>query len=458
MMQPCSLVWFRHDLRVFDHSALQAAVRRGLPVVGVFVAESPAGGQMADGGRRAEFVHQCVRDLQRSLAQHGVPLFVLTGSADKVLPEFAVYCGAEAVFFGEEDEPEARTRDGRTAARLTAHRIAFHAVRGQSVFARSDLLTPDGRPYTAFSAYREAWLARFDAEYGTWRVQDDWAALYELQKRLPDRLRRAPPLPSAGGGGLLPLAGGEAAAQTALAGFLPHLAGYAQNRDFPARKGASQLSVYLRYGTLSVRHTAGLIRQADGGSIWLDGLIRREFFRQFFYHVPDKAGGYAGAGQERHSAGLVRWRNGETGYPLVDAAMRHLVQTGMMHHRLRQLCASFLVHGLLIDWRAGADWFACQLLDFDRAANTGNWRRVAAGLPAFRPPDPVLQSRKIDPDGRFIRRHLPQLAHLDKNTVHAPWTVKNGINTFGYPPPLIDYAGQRAKAEMRLRAAKEVSR
>ncbi len=473
MTQAISLVWFRRDLRTFDHSALQAAVRHGLPIIGVFVLERPITDALPADDKRMTFIHQCLQDLRQRLAQYGVPLLVLDGAAADVLPEFAVRCGAAAVFCAEDYEPAARLRDTQTAARLIAHNITFHALTDQVLLAKSAVVTQQGKPYAVFSAYKKAWLALAAQQYGGWQPQDDWEALAALQSRLPERWRHTPALPSLAEWGFRPQNpvqnGGETAAQAALAAFLPQLADYAHNRDFPAKKGTSQLSPHLRFGTLSVRHLVYLARQANhaGAEAWLNELIWREFFQQLLYHYPDSANEsfraeYRRIAWENRADYLTRWQSGQTGYPLVDAAMRQLAQTGIMHNRLRMLCASFLCKDLLTDWRTGADWFAAHLLDFDLAANCGNWQWAAGtgcdAQPYFRVFNPVLQSQKFDPEGRFIRRYVPELAHLDKNTIHAPWLAKSSVHTFGYPQPVVQHAEQRAKILALFQAAKDSAR
>lgn len=219
---------------------------------------------------------------------------------------------------------------------------------------------------------------------------------------------------------------------------------------------------------LSPRHLIYLAQQADneGAAAWLGELVWREFFQQLLYHHPQVAEAsfraeYRNFAWENNAEWLARWQAGQTGYPIVDAAMRQLAASGMMHNRLRMIAASFLVKDLLIDWRLGEAWFARQLLDYDLAANNGNWQWAAGtgcdAQPWFRIFNPLLQSQKFDPDGQYIRRHVPELAHLGKDVIHAPWLAKASIDTHGYPAPMIEHAAQREKALALFKAAERPS-
>ena len=288
-----------------------------------------------------------------------------------------------------------------------------------------------------------------------------------MQTQLPAAARAAPRLPALADLGFvrqaLPLAGGEAAAQKQLGDFLPQLGQYHLKRDFSAQKSTSQLSVYLRFGLLSIRHLVQLARQADneGAAAWLNELVWREFYQQFLYHHPNVVQEswrpeYRALPWPDQPEYLARWQAGQTGYPIIDAAMRQLKLSGQMHNRLRMLCAGFLSKDLLIDWRLGEAWFAAQLLDFDLAANNGGWQWAAGtgcdAQPYFRIFNPVIQSQKYDPDGTFIRRHVPELAHLGKEVIHAPWLAKHDIDTHGYPAPIVNHVLQREKALAFYRA------
>lgn len=455
MRTPITLVWFRRDLRLFDNTALQTAVRRGQPVAGVFVLENGARNR-----RRASFAYDSAAALRTALAAKNVPLHVLGGQPQTEIPRLAHRLGASAVVYAEDYAPQAVERDNRVWLALAEAGIEAERADDFAVLPKAAVMAHNGRPFTAFEPYKNAWLQTYAQRFGDWQPNDDWAALAALQARLPAAARETPPLPepSALGFDYLHTAfeGGEAAAQKQLARFWAQIGGYRLSRDFPAQNGTARLSPYLGLGLLSPRHLVRLARQHGGedADTWLNGLIWREFFQQAAYHRAEVAGGVVGADGipwENNAAWFERWKEGLTGYPLVDAAMRQLKHGGWMHGRLRMLAAGFLVHGLLIDPRWGEAWFAEQLVDFDEAANSGGWRLAAASAPQH----PVLQSQKFDPDGRFIRRHVPELAHLGKDIVHTPWLAHAEIDSHGYPAPAADYAAQRRKAQALLRHTKE---
>ena len=469
MTQALTLVWFRRDLRTFDHSALQTAIRQGRPLAAVFLFDRDIMDSLPADDRRLSFIHQCLSELHGKLAELKIPLYFRHGRADSEIPALAAELNAAAVVCAEDYEPQAIARDTRVAAKLINANIEFQALTDQVMLAKSAVMTQQDRPYQVFTPYYKAWLAIVAEQYAGWQSRDDWATLQQLQQKLPNNLPASPPPPSLSELGFttqtLVQNGGETAAQAALGDFLDILADYPLNRDFPAKRGTSQLSAHLRFGTLSIRHLVYLAKQADneGGALWLKELAWREFFQQLFYHYPQVAeqafrAEYRHLAWQNHSEWLERWQNGQTGYPIIDAAMRALKQTGQMHNRLRMITASFLCKDLLIDWRLGQDWFAAQLLDFDLAANNGNWQWAAGtgcdAQPYFRIFNPITQSYKFDPEGRFLRRFLPEIAHLDNTLIHAPWRAGSDIDCHGYPPPIVDHAVQREQAMALFSAAR----
>ncbi|MFV2030338.1 cryptochrome/photolyase family protein [Neisseria sp. S1] len=456
-----TLVWFRRDLRLFDHTALQTAIRRGLPLVGVFVFDTDILNGLPSDDRRLTFIRQCLTELRQSLAEKNVPLWVLYGRAEDEIPALANRLQAASVVCAEDYEPQAIMRDNHVWRKLDAEGRSLIRVTDQVVLAKAAVMNQQGRPYSVFTPYKKAWLAAYAQHYAGWQPADDWQTLSQLQSRLPEAARRTPPIPELADLGFTPqplaITGGETAAQTMLTDFMQRIALYHISRDFPAKKGVSYLASHLRFGTLSIRHLVYLARQADneGAQTWLTELIWREFYQQFLFHHPRVAheswrDEYRDIDWPNPEGFLERWQNGQTGYPIVDAAMRQLAASGYMHNRLRMITANFLVKDLLCDWRLGEAWFARHLLDFDLAANNGGWQWAAStgcdAQPYFRIFNPVTQSQKFDPDGTFIRRYVPELAHLGKDVIHAPWLAKNSINTHGYPAPIVDHAAQREKA------------
>ncbi len=457
----CALIWFRRDLRLNDNAALHHALTASRRVHCVFVFDTDILDALADRrDRRVEFILQSVAELQVELARLGGGLHVLHGSPRRLIPDLAARLQVDAVFAGRDYEPAARERDTAVAASLQADGRKLMMVKDQVIFETDEILTAAGQPYQVFTPYKRAWLAKVDE-----------AALATYPHlELPGKLAPLPadtlPMPTREALGFqatdLRIQPGAAAAQALFADFLPRLARYRDSRDFPAVKGPSYLSVHLRFGTLSLRQLArhAWHEHHEGAQTWLSELIWREFYQMLLWHRPDTI---SHAYQHKFD-GLVwpnppghfdAWREARTGYPLVDAALRQLEQTGYMHNRLRMIAASFLVKDLLVDWRLGERHFAEKLLDYDQAANIGGWQWSASvgtdAQPWFRIFNPVTQSEKFDPQGRFIRRYLPELTAVPDKFIHAPWTMTAAQQTacgvrigHDYPPPLVNHATARA--------------
>lgn len=436
-----SLVWFRRDLRAFDHAALHHALRASGAVYCVFVFDTDILAGLPRDDRRVRFIHASLVELDAELRRLGGGLIVRHGAARAVIPALAAELGVEAVYANADYEPGAIERDAAVAAALAADGRQLTGFKDQVVFEKSEVLTQAGKVYGVFTPYKNAWLKRLAAEpaaVAPWLVEPHAASL-------------APALPGASmpsladlgfDDGPLPAPAGMAGATELFEGFLPRLADYGTARDFPAQSGTSQLSIHLRFGTTSVRHLVRTLQQmmamgagGAGAPVWLSELIWRDFYAMILSHHPhlversfkpafDAVEWEAGPQADTLFAA---WCEGRTGYPLVDAAMAQLNGTGFMHNRLRMVTASFLVKDLGIDWRWGERYFAQRLNDYDMASNVGGWQWAAStgcdAQPWFRIFNPVRQSEKFDARGEFIRRYLPQLAKLDARDVHAPWLV-----------------------------------
>ena len=459
-----ALVWFRRDLRDFDHAALYHALKRARAVFCVFVFDREILDALPDRiDRRVAFIHASVAELQQSLQANGGGLIVKYGIARDEIVQLAIDIQAESVFFNHDDDPAACARDDAVEAALQARRIPVHHSKDAVVFERAEVLTATGTPYGVFTPYKKAWLKR---------LRPDCLHPYRIEAHRGGLAPRSTSIPSLLDMGFAPpdraaprLAGGMSGAAPLLADFLDRIDVYHETRDFPALKGPSYLSVHLRFGTVSIRQLAALAwhQGGRGAETWLSELIWRDFYHQILWHRPDVAAGHA---FKRHYENLpwpnppghfVAWCEARTGYPLIDAAMRQLNQTGYMHNRLRMLAASFLTKDLLVDWRLGERYFADKLLDFDLAANSGGWQWAASvgcdAQPWFRIFNPLIQSKKFDPKGVFIRRYLPELAAVPDRFIHAPWTLPGseqarlGIHIgLTYPAPLVEHAIQRQQA------------
>ncbi len=460
-----SLVWLRRDLRMHDHAALYHALKSSRAVHVVFVFDTDILDALPSrSDRRVEFIHASVAALKRDFEALGATLHVLHGPAAKCIPEHARVLGAQAVFCSRDYEPAAIRRDEAVASALARDGVAFRSFKDQVIFEQGEVLTQGGKPYGVFTPYKQAWLKKLDAFY---------LRPYPVHRYL-DKLAKGPPaiMPSLEAIGFertnlheLGVEPGEGGARALFEEFLSRIDQYKAARDFPALKGPSCLSVHLRFGTISIRELVAAAQGIGGAGAetWLSELIWREFYQQILWHHPRVAEGRC----FKPEFDAIRWPNppghfeawceARTGYPLVDAAMRQINQTGYMHNRLRMVAASFLVKDLLVDWRLGERYFAEHLIDYDLAANAGGWQWAASvgcdAQPWFRIFNPVTQSEKFDSQGRFIRRYVPELARVPDKYIHAPWKMPaNEQRECGvaigrdYPPPIVDHGLQRERA------------
>ncbi|EXI75223.1 MAG TPA: deoxyribodipyrimidine photo-lyase [Candidatus Accumulibacter phosphatis] len=468
------LVWFRRDLRDYDQAALCEALRRASRVHCAFVFDREIIDPLPrSGDRRVEFIRESLLELDRALRARGGALIVRHGCPRGEIPLLARQLGVRAVFANRDYEPQARQRDAAVAAALRAEGIGFELFKDQAVLDGEEVLTQAGRPYTVFTPYRNAWLKRLR--------EDDWQAHCGHGGCLvaSPMAVGVPALADLGfaetGLRALGIVPGMSGGRQRLQDFVGRLALYRQQRDFPAVKGVSYLSVHLRFGTVSVRElvalaiAAGALRpEAEGAATWLSELVWRDFYFMIldrFPHVVERSfrPEYDAIVWEQGAAAeqaFADWCAGRTGYPLVDAAMRQINASGYMHNRLRMLVASFLTKDLGLDWRWGEAFFARQLNDFDLAANNGGWQWAAStgcdAQPYFRIFNPVTQSERFDPGGRFIRRYLPELAAVSDRFIHAPWRMSSGEQAAcgvrvgcETPPPLVDHDEARRRTLQR---------
>lgn len=477
------LVWFRRDLRAVDHTALHHALAQCEEVWCVFIFDpallEPLARAPDQGGhRRVAFLHGCVTALAEALAEAGSQLIVRHGDPVDVLADLVKTCSIDALFYNQDVEPTARARDNAVVARLRTQSCPGFSFKDHVIFDADEVLTAQGQPYSVFTPYKRAWLRSLTPTDIAPRVVD--------LRPVTDAPRGpVPTLKELGfdhGVGPPTVDPGSEAAGALLDDFLERIDDYHNRRDFPAARGPSYLSAHLRFGTVSIRTlVAGayqrMLTGSHGAETWLSELIWRDFYAMILAHHPRLASGESFKPEydrirwedgPNADAAFKAWCTGQTGYPLVDAAMRQLNQTGYMHNRLRMVTASFLCKDLGIDWRRGEAYFAARLTDFDFASNNGGWQLAASSgcdaQPYFRIFNPVTQSLRFDPQGKFIRRYVPELAALPDKALHAPWTASATVlaaagMTLGhdYPLPLVDHAMARQRTLERYQVVKSVA-
>lgn len=465
------LVWFRSDLRLDDQPALHAAcaeATRG--VVGVFLVADTQWREHDWGAARARWTLANVAALSARLARIGIPLLLRRvpryDDAAEELLDLARRQGCDGIFLNRELEWNERRRDAAVLARFAEAGLVARAFDDQTLVAPGAVRTGAGGFYTVFTPFRRRWERAL--EEGGVRPLGAPRRQPALDVA-PDEVPEAAPDCDAGtpGAALAGRVAGEAEAQRRLDRFVAErIAAYAERRDRPDLDGTSTLSPWLAVGAISVRRclARALAAQGDGfprgtGGIatWVGELAWRDFYRHVLVGFPRVGRGRAFRIETERvpwrddAAGLEAWCAGRTGFPIVDAAMRRLAETGWMHNRLRMIVASFLAKDLLIDWRHGERWFMRALVDGDHASNNGGWQWAAStgtdAAPYFRVFSPVRQAARFDPEASYIRAALPELAAAPTRALHDPTRLDPGLRrAAGYPSPIVDHDAARVRA------------
>jgi len=456
-----SIWWIRRDLRLTDNPTLHSALEAG-DVIPAFSTQSP---------RRRSFLHEGLAALDKDLRMRGSHLVVRHGKPLEVLRQLIQETNATVIFAEEDYTPYARQRDSLIASQLPLQLIA-----GQTIHHPEFVKKADGKPYTIYTPYSKVWKSLL-TEIHLLPAPETISTPAEIKSE---------PLPAFESNPLFPA--GESEALRRLRKFTlesnsllfdmqeqaPAIQRYTETRDRMDLDGTSSLSPYFRFGMLSLRqavHAAlpsphGRGVGGEGENTWLNELIWREFYIQILYHFPHVAKtafnkSLANIPWRNKESEFSAWKNGCTGVPIIDAAMRQLKETGWMHNRARMIVASFLVKDLLIDWRWGEAWFMENLLDGDIAANNGGWQWTAGtgtdAAPYFRIFNPILQSAKFDPNGDYIRKWIPELRELNAKEIHAPW--EKGIKVTGYPEkPIVDRSIVKERTMQAYNLSKQTSK
>lgn len=422
-----SVFWFRRDLRTDDNHGLLKALTSGYRVMPVFIFDKNILDELAPDDRRVNFIHQQLQKLDATFRRNGGGLHVFYGDPKTVFAELCAKHDIQAVYTNRDYEPYALDRDRAVEKVLANHNVALHTFKDQVLFDHNDVAKSDGKPYTVYTPYSRKWLEKMRADgVPSYPSQDHLKTTIHLQTH---------GVPSLESMGFRPVSDKFPSPQPDSS----IIENYAENRDFPDRPSTTKLGVHLRFGTVSVRD---MIRKGEkSNETWLKELVWREFFMNILYHFPQVVTqsfkpAYDRIKWEDNSTHFEAWCNGQTGYPIVDAGMRELVQTGFMHNRARMVVASFLTKHLLIDWRKGEAFFASHLLDYDLASNNGNWQWAAGtgcdAAPYFRVFNPYTQAKKFDPHNKYIRKWVPEVDDEKR-----------------YPKPIVDHPAARKRALAR---------
>lgn len=403
-----NLFWFRRDLRLEDNAGLYHALKQENPVVPVFIFDRVILDELEEkNDRRITFIYESLKSIQSQLIELGSSFDIRYGFPEEVFAEFLRQYNVGKVFTNGDYEPYATERDKKIETFLRKNSVSFHSYKDQVIFEKDEVVKDDGRPYTIFTPYSRKWKAALNNFYLKSYPGEKYFSNFFPQK--------SKPLPTLSSMGFV-LSGTDFPSTSPPTDKIKD---YDKKRDYPAIAGTTKLSVHLRFGTVSIRKLAKRAKELN--DTFLNELIWRDFYQCILWHFPQVV---------QHSFkpeyDQIKWRNnekefeawctGNTGYPIVDAGMRELNETGYMHNRVRMITASFLTKHLLIDWRWGEAYFAKKLLDYDLAANNGGWQWAAGtgcdAAPYFRVFNPYLQTKKFDPDLKYIRKWVPELEEL----------------------------------------------
>lgn len=423
--QNIAIFWFRRDLRLDDNAGLYHALKSGYKVLPLFIFDTEILKQLHNkADARVTFIHQQLAEIKSELEEkYHASLLVLHGKPAEVWADILKSYQVSAVYTNHDYEPYAIKRDAGLKAFFEQSEIDFFTYKDQCVFEKDEILKDDGTPYVVFTPYKNKYLTKLKPfYYKAYPTKKYWRNFLESPPRNSPSLKDL---------------GFEKSDLTfPNKNYKTVLSGYAHDRDFPAMDATSHISVHLRFGTVSIRELFKTAIQ-EKSNVWLSELIWRDFYFTILYHFPHSA---KDAFKKEYD--LIEWRNnekdfkawceGKTGYPMVDAGMRQLNQTGFMHNRVRMVVASFLTKYLLIDWRWGEAYFAEKLLDYELSSNVGGWQWAAGcgvdAAPYFRIFNPHEQLKKFDKDLKYIKKWIPEFN-----------------DPFKYPEPIVDHKEARER-------------
>lgn len=411
--------WFRRDLRLDDNASLYHALKSNHPVLSIFIFDKNILDKLEDkSDSRVAFIHQTLSEIKTKLEKLGSTLLIKYGTPDECWKEILEEFNIDTVFTNHDYEPYAKQRDEAIEKFLSTKNIAFKTFKDQVIFEKDEVLKDDGKPYTVYTPFSRKWMAKLNAFYlKSYPTEKYFSNLYKSTEKYNELIS-------------LKKMGFNDSDSNFPKNIVSDviLKNYSDTRDIPSVDGTSKLGLHLRFGTVSIRKLAAHAHPISFS--WLNELCWREFYMMIIWHFPHVVKGsfkpiYDNIQWRNNEEEFKRWCEGKTGYPIVDAGMRELNATGYMHNRVRMIVASFLTKHLLIDWRWGEAYFAQKLLDFELASNNGGWQWAAGSgcdaAPYFRIFNPYEQTRKFDPDFKYIRKWVPE------------------FEDFSYPQPLVDH-------------------
>ena len=424
-MQKIQVFWFRRDLRLKDNRGLYEALLSGKKVLPLFIFDTQILDKLKDpSDARVSFIHSRLEILNQELKSFGSSTWVAQGKPLSIWKQLVEDLNIDSVFTNQDYEPYARERDEALGEFLKQKGIEFRTFKDQVIFEKNEVVKDDGKPYTVFTPYKRKWLSTFQAN--SLESFPSLDLIIQGKGQLVQNIHH--PFPS-----LSEIGFKKTLIHFPDIHYIPILKNYSQERDFPAKPGTSRISVHLRFGTISIRELvdAGI----KGSDTWLSELIWREFYFMILWHFPNVHQSFRPEYDKipwiNSEKDFKKWCDGETGYPLVDAGMRELNETGFMHNRVRMVVASFLTKHLLIDWRWGEAYFAEKLLDFELSSNNGGWQWAAGcgvdAAPYFRIFNPYEQEKRFDPNHEYVKKWVKE------------W------NTNRYPLPMVDHKYARAR-------------
>ena len=433
-----SIFWFRRDLRIDDNHGLYEALTSSFSVLPIFIFDANIIDELKVDDPRISFIHEQLVKLNELLKGHSSGIYVVKDSPinafEKIIDEYDV----QGVYFNEDYEPYAKQRDSEILSFVSTHGIKSKVVKDHVLHAKSEILKADKTPYTVYTPYKNKWMEKLNNSSIQFFNSEKLTNYHKYQFEIPS-LKEI----------------GFSKSTIRVSDYnLESIEEYESARNFPALNQTSYLSPHLRFGTVSLRKVASKVLKHQ---TFLNELIWREFFIQILYHFPRVVNSnfkskYDNILWRNNEGEFNKWKNGETGYPIVDAGMRELNSTGYMHNRVRMIVGSFLVKHLLINWKEGEKYFRNCLLDYSPASNVAGWQWVAGcgadAAPYFRIFNPILQGEKFDKEGEYVKRWVPELKNLSKKFIHKPWELNDEKFKLGrdYPHPIVKHEEARSKA------------